>query len=115
MADYNIEMQKRNPENTGWDKIYPITKGTNVIASNGKTFEEHVSDEQNPHGTTKAQVGLGSVLNYGIATQAAAESGTSNTLYMTPLRTKQAIAVNKAYHVGASAPSNTNLLWIDTG
>ena len=39
----------------------------------------------------KADVGLGSVQNYAIATKAQAESGTSNALYMTPLRTKEAI------------------------
>lgn len=40
----------------------------------------------------KADVGLGSVENYGIATQAEAEAGTSNAKYMTPLRTAEAIA-----------------------
>lgn len=36
-------------------------------------------------------VGLGNVQNYGIASQSQAENGTSNSAYMTPLRTKQAI------------------------
>lgn len=40
---------------------------------------------------TKGDVGLGSVLNYGIATKAEAEAGTSNSKYMTPLRVKEAI------------------------
>lgn len=52
----------------------------------------HTGNTNNPHGVTKAQVGLGSVLNYGIATQAEAEAGTADTKYMTPLRAKQAIA-----------------------
>lgn len=39
----------------------------------------------------KADVGLGSVQNYAIASKTEAESGTSNALYMTPLRTKEAI------------------------
>lgn len=51
----------------------------------------HANLTNNPHNVTKSQVGLGSVLNYGIATQAEAEAGTSNSKYMTPLRTKQAI------------------------
>jgi hypothetical protein len=38
----------------------------------------------------KADVGLGSVANYPVATQAEAEAGASNSDYMTPLRTKQA-------------------------
>ena len=40
---------------------------------------------------TKSAVGLGSVNNYGIATQLEAETGTSSSKYMTPLRVKQAI------------------------
>lgn len=38
-----------------------------------------------------SDVGLGSVGNYGIATQAEAEAGSSAVKYMTPQRTKQAI------------------------
>lgn len=56
-----------------------------------------VSPVQSVNGKTgtvvlsKSDVGLGSVENYGIATQAEAEDGTSNNKYMTPLRVKQAI------------------------
>lgn len=39
----------------------------------------------------KSDVGLSAVLNYGIATTAEAQAGTSNAKYMTPLRTKDAI------------------------
>ncbi|WP_259391658.1 tail fiber protein [Paenibacillus sp. 1011MAR3C5] len=42
---------------------------------------------------TKADVGLGSVENYGIASQAQAEAGAAANVYMTPERTAQAIAV----------------------
>lgn len=52
---------------------------------------EHISNKSNPHSVTKAQVGLGSVQNYGIATQIEAQSGTSGAKYMTPQRTKEAI------------------------
>lgn len=52
----------------------------------------HAGNSSNPHAVTKAQVGLGSVLDYGIATQAEAEAGASDAKYMTPLRAKQAIA-----------------------
>lgn len=52
----------------------------------------HTGNTSNPHAVTKAQVGLGSVLNYGIATQAEAESGTLDTKYMTPLRANQLVA-----------------------
>jgi hypothetical protein len=54
-------------------------------------FEAHKADKANPHAVTKAQVGLGSVENYGIATTAEAQQGTSNVKYMTPLRTAEAI------------------------
>jgi hypothetical protein len=48
-------------------------------------LETHIADKTNPHQTTKAQVGLGSVQNYGIATQSDMDTGTSNTAYLTPL------------------------------
>ena len=41
---------------------------------------------------TKSDVGLSSVQNYGIATQAQAQAGTANNVYMTPLRVKEAIS-----------------------
>jgi hypothetical protein len=56
-------------------------------------LDAHKADLNNPHGTTKAQVGLSAVQNFGIATQAEAEAGTVANKYMTPLQTKQAIAV----------------------
>lgn len=51
----------------------------------------HEANTSNPHSVTKAQVGLGSVENYAIATQAEAQAGTVTNKYMTPQRTKQAI------------------------
>jgi hypothetical protein len=41
--------------------------------------------------TTKGDLGLGNVENYGIATQIEAQAGAVNNKYMTPLRTKEAI------------------------
>lgn len=43
------------------------------------------------HTVTKSDVGLGSVENYAVATQAEAEAGTVNNKYVTPLRASQAI------------------------
>jgi hypothetical protein len=40
---------------------------------------------------SKSDVGLGNVQNYGIATQAQAQEGTANDVYMTPLRVAEAI------------------------
>lgn len=72
--------------------------------------DKHANNKSNPHGVTKSQVGLGSVSNYGISTQAEAEAGTSNSKYMTPLRTKQAIDKHARgalrIFVQSSTPSN---------
>jgi hypothetical protein len=51
----------------------------------------HANRTDNPHSVTKAQVGLGSVQNFGIATSADAMAGSSNSLYMTPAATKAAL------------------------
>lgn len=54
----------------------------------------HAGRTDNPHGVTAAQVGLGSVPNFPVANQAAAEDpGIANRL-MTPERTFQAIEVS---------------------
>ena len=52
----------------------------------------HTDNRQNPHGVTKAQVSLGSVENYGVATQAEAEAGATTDKYMTPARVFQSIS-----------------------
>lgn len=53
--------------------------------------DAHGNRTDNPHGTTKAQVGLSAVENLAIATQVQAQGGTINTAYMTPLRVAEAI------------------------
>lgn len=64
----------------------------------------HATRVDNPHAVTKTQVGLGSVQNLGLATQAQAEGGTINTAYMTPLRVAEAIAaLGGTYYLGKSA------------
>lgn len=57
-------------------------------------INNHIQNITNPHGVTKAQVGLGSVENYAMASQTEAETGASNERYMSPLRTKQSIEAN---------------------
>lgn len=61
-----------------------------ALAGSG-SIGSHIADMNNPHSTTKTQVGLGNVDNYLTATQAEAQAGTSNTVFMTALRTAQAI------------------------
>lgn len=43
MANYNIELKKRNTANTGWDSLYPITQAANVVMQDGKSVEQKVS------------------------------------------------------------------------
>ena len=57
----------------------------------GSGVTDHINNFNNPHGTTKSQVGLGSVENFGIATPAEAADATANNKYMTPLAVRQAI------------------------
>lgn len=63
-----------------------------VLQASGGGLSTHINDRSNPHGVTKAQVGLGSVQNYGIATKAEAEAGVATNKYMTPIRVAEAIA-----------------------
>ena len=75
--------------------------------------------------TKKEQViGIENVLNYGIATQAEAQAGTSNVKYMTPLRTKEAVLANSSLilsgqllnqNIGTIAASSVKLIQINTG
>lgn len=44
MAEYNVQREKRNVGNTGWDQYYPITKAFDVKANNGKTAESIVQN-----------------------------------------------------------------------
>lgn len=69
---------------------------------------EHASRVDNPHNTTKDQVGLGNVDNYLTATQAEAEAGVLNTRFMTPLRTKQAIDLHAGNLLRAHVQDTNN-------
>ena len=83
-------------------------QGSKVVAVNsGATalyFVSHVGVTTNPHSVTKAQVALGSVEDYAIASQAEAEAGTATNKYMTPLRTADAIAA-----LGAAAGADLQI------
>lgn len=63
-----------------------------MTAGNMNTFNQHIARTDNPHGTNKSHVGLGSVQNFDLATEAEARGGASNSKYMTPQRTAQAIS-----------------------
>lgn len=67
------------------------TSATAYRGDRGAEAYGHTTRIDNPHRVTKDQVGLGSVGNYAVASQAEAEAGTASGRYMTPQRTKQAI------------------------
>lgn len=71
----------------------PLRTKEAIVVQALTPLNDHIARTDNPHGVTKTQVGLGSVLNYGISDQPTAEAGAANNVYMTPLRTSQAIAV----------------------
>lgn len=76
----------------------------------------HLTDQNNPHQTTKAQVGLGSVSNYAIATDTDATDGTSNVLYVTPRTANIAAQAVLATHSGRSDnPHNTTAAQVGLG
>ena len=91
-----------------------------TIANSGDSgLLVHIADDQNPHKVTKAQVGLGLVQNYGIATKAQAEAGSVNTAYMTPLRVGEAIEHRvvdlRAHLLNYENPHNTTKAQVGLG
>lgn len=70
----------------------PLRTKQAVLAIVGNAFTTHVNNTSNPHGTTKAQVGLGSVDNFATASTAQAQAGSANNLFMTPLGVSQYVA-----------------------
>lgn len=73
----------------------------------GDLINKHIADKNNPHGVTKAQVGLGNVDNYASAGQSDAEAGVAGNMFMTPLRVMQAINKNALVPLNAHI-NNTN-------
>lgn len=73
--------------------IKAITDGLSArIDTLNTSLTSHTENKSNPHDVTKAQVGLGSVQNYGIATSAEAKAGTATNKYVTPALVADAIA-----------------------
>ncbi len=64
--------------------VTPNIVATYVTQSVYQPLQTHIADKTNPHQVTKAQVGLGNVENYPVATNAISQAGTSNTHYVTP-------------------------------
>ena len=62
-----------------------------VSRISGDKVVQHISDENNPHRVNKAQVGLGSVMDYPVATMEQALEGTAGDKYVTPALVKAMI------------------------
>ena len=98
----------------------PLRTADAITALAGAAISGHVNDTGNPHNVTAAQVGLGNVQNYGVANQTQAETGTDNSTYMTPLRTRQAIEELASGSIGShvndvSNPHNVTKVQIGLG
>jgi|GEM_PF-3319999 len=72
-----------------------------------------VADKTGAVTLAKADVGLGAVENYGIATQADAEAGVSDAKYMTPLKVKQSIDKNSGKTLISSVTLATTAAKVD--
>lgn len=64
------------------------------IGDNNTNLASHLADKNNPHKVTAAQVGLGNVQNFGLATEDEAKQGISNAKYMTPSLTQAVLSAN---------------------
>lgn len=64
------------------------------IGDNDANLASHLVDKNNPHKVTAAQVGLGNVQNFGLATEDEAKQGISNAKYMTPILTQAVLSAN---------------------
>jgi len=94
-----------------------LLNGIGVIIGTDPALTAHINRSDNPHGTTKTHVGLGSVDNYPTASQPEAEAGSANNRFMTPARTRQAIQaiavgplqaqINNRVVIGSNATLNT--------
>lgn len=79
-GDAVLNVRIQGTVDPGEDTTY-ISNSLNTLR---QEFEFHINDLANPHKVTKAQVGLGNVPNYGIATESEAIAGTVNNKFMTP-------------------------------
>ena len=64
------------------------------IGDNNTNLASHLADKNNPHKVTAAQVGLGNVQNFGLATEDEAKQGINNAKYMTPSLTQAVLSAN---------------------
>lgn len=92
VQNYGIASQAQMDAGTA-NNVYltPITVAKYVTDKAVTPLSSHVGKIDNPHNVTKTQVGLGSVQNYGVASEAEALAGTSTDKYMTPFLVNKAV------------------------
>lgn len=99
VLNYGVATQTEAEAGTSNAKyMTPLSTKQAITKQAATLVTTHVDDKTNPHNVTKAQVGLGKVQDYELATEADAESGITHQKYMTPLRTKQAITKQLDIH-----------------
>lgn len=80
----NITNKYTTPNNVGYMlNLLKVEVDKNIKVVSDK-LTSHIQDSGNPHNTTKAQVGLGSVANYAPASDQQARDGTASNVYCTP-------------------------------
>lgn len=89
MANYNIEMKKRNTANNGWDTLYPVTLAQNVAMTDGKSVEQKAAElapltHTHSGGTGQGPQITSAGLAAGAANDAAIGSRTVNQVLASP-------------------------------
>lgn len=95
------------------DQIYRYIDASNAqldqhITTVDNNLAAHIGNTNNPHATTKTQVGLGSVDNFATATTTQAQAGTATNLFMTPATTAAAIQSQAGAALAAHIADHNN-------
>ena len=89
-------------DGTATNRLVSVAQVVTMIAQRvGQSLTNHLADRNNPHGTTKAQVGLSDVPNFRAANDIEAVAGAAQDLLMTPYTTKLLIENTMQGQVGA--------------
>jgi hypothetical protein len=86
----------------------PALVATEITSLIGNAFNAHITNYSNPHRVTAAQVGLGNVQNYPMASVADAEAGTNNAELMSPYLTAAAISTQALTPLNAHINNTSN-------
>lgn len=94
VEDFPVATVTEAVEGTATNRyMTPYMTRQSVWAFAGQQIVAHTGDFQNPHQTTKVQVGLGNVQDFPLASDLEAVSATANNRYMTPYLTRQTVYV----------------------